>query len=186
MPLNIYTSQHFTITEGKKGEQNCFSKMFLASKYNSVRNLLTALHRKRQKRARAKQETERFGVNLWLLLFIILLQKRSSCVQLCPDILCQSICVKIIHDFLNCFSRVIYISSTLLWLKTCFFTSNTVNSRCVYKVLDTESSYLESLILFCLCNSLILAFQIMKMMFFHSSMYLIIHFKFQNIRSIKN
>lgn len=60
----MYTSQHFTITEGKKGEQNCLSKMFLASKYNSVRNLLTALHKKRQKRAKAKQETERFGVNL--------------------------------------------------------------------------------------------------------------------------
>lgn len=127
-------------------------KIFLESIYNSVRNLLTALHRKRQKRAKAKQETKRFGVNLWLL-FIILLQNRSSCVHLCPDILCHLFAVKII--FLNCFSRVICISSIFLLLKTCFSTSDIMNSRCMYKVIDTESSYLESLILFFLCNSLI-------------------------------
>lgn len=94
--------------------------------------------------------------------------------------------VKIIHDFLNCFSRVTYISSTLLWLKTCFSTSDIVNNRRMYKVLDTESSYLESLILFFLCNSLILAFQIMKITsfpFFNVPDYSL--FTFQNIRSLR-
>lgn len=108
-------------------------------------------------------------------------------VFICALTFCVNLfAVKIMRDFLNCFSRVIYISSTLLWLKTCFSTSDIVNSRCMYKVLDTKSSYLESLILFFLCNSLILAFQIMKMTsfpFFNVPDYSL--FKFQNIRSLR-